>query len=100
MATLDFEACYTVLGLPFGAGLKEINDRWRKLSRVHHPDRHMTDPKAYRQALEKQKQLNNARDLLKKWFEANPHSPPPKAPSSSTQTKSNRDSATSNAGHA
>ena len=100
MATMDFEACYKALELPFGAGLKEINECWRKLSRVHHPDRHMTNPKAYRQALEKQKQLNNARDLLKKWFEANPNSSPPKAPSSSTQTNSHRDSATSNTDHA
>lgn len=99
MATMDFEACYTALGLPFGAGLKEVNERWRKLSRVHHPDRHMRDPKAYRQALEKQKQLNNARDLLKKWFDANPHSLPPKAPSDSTQSGTRSGSAASNAGH-
>lgn len=99
MATMDFEACYTALGLPFGAGLKEVNERWRKLSRVHHPDRHMGDPKAYRQALEKQKQLNNARDLLKKWFDANPHSSPPKAPSGSTQSEARSGSAASNAGH-
>lgn len=97
---MDFEACYTALGLPFGAGLKEVNERWRKLSRVHHPDRHMSDPKAYRQALEKQKQLNNARDLLKKWFEANPHSSPPKTPSCSTQANSRNNSAASGAGHA
>lgn len=99
MAIIDFEACYAVLGLPFGAGIKEINERWRKLSRVHHPDRHMRDPKAYRQALEKQKQLNNARDLLKKWFDANPHSSPPKAPSGSTQSDTRSGSAASNAGH-
>lgn len=99
MATMDFEACYKALELPFGASLREINERWRKLSRVHHPDRHMRDPKAYRQALEKQKQLNNARDVLKKWFDANPHSLPPKAPSGSTQSDTRCDSAASNASH-
>lgn len=99
MATMDFEACYTALGLPFGASLKEVNERWRKLSRVHHPDHHMRDPKAYRQALEKQKQLNNAREVLKKWFDANPHSLPPKAPSDSTQSDTRSGSAATNAGH-
>ncbi len=99
MATMDFEACYKALELPFGASLKEVNERWRKLSRVHHPDRHMRDPKTYRRALEKQKQLNNARDVLKKWFDANPHSSPPKAPSGSTQSDARSSSAASNAGH-
>lgn len=99
MATMDFEACYKALELPFGASLKEINERWRKLSRVHHPDQHMRDPKAYRQALERQKQLNNARDLLKKWFDANPHSLPPKAPGGSTQSDTRSGSAAANAGH-
>lgn len=96
MAVMDYEACYAALQLNFGAGLKQVNERWRKLSRVHHPDRHMSDPKAYRQALEKQKQLNNARDILKKWFETNPHSSPPKTPSSSTQNSSRSDSPGSN----
>lgn len=85
MATTDYEAAYAALQLNFGAGLKDVNKRWRKLSRIHHPDRHMRDPNAYRQALEKQKQLNNARDVLKKWFEANPNSVPPKTPRTSTQ---------------
>ncbi|MBX9694367.1 MAG: J domain-containing protein [Cyanobacteria bacterium] len=99
MAVMDYEACYAALQLNFGACLTEVNERWRKLSRIHHPDRHMSDPKAYRQALEKQKQLNNARDILKKWFEANPHSSPPKTPSSSTQNSSRSYSAGSNSTH-
>lgn len=86
MANMDFETCYAALELQFGAGLKEINERWRKLSRIHHPDRHARDPKEYHIALEKQKQLNNARDILKKWFEMNPHATPPRNPSRSQQT--------------
>lgn len=93
MAVMDYEECYATLQLNFGAGLKEVNERWRKLSRIHHPDRHMCDPKTYRQALEKQKQLNNARDLLKKWFEENPDSPPPRSQRSSTENNSRSDSA-------
>src|SRR5579885_3915434 len=85
MANMDFETCYAALELQFGAGLKEINERWRKLSRIHHPDRHARNPKNYQIALEKQKQLNNARDILKKWFETNPHATPPRNPIRSQQ---------------
>ena len=79
MAQMDYEGCYKALQLNFGAGLKEVNESWRKLSRKHHPDLHARDPKAHRQALEKQKQINNARDILKTWFELNPHAMPPRS---------------------
>jgi len=94
---MDFEACYKALQLPFGAGLKEINERWRKLSRIHHPDRHARNPRNYQIALEKQKQLNNARDILKKWYETNPHAMPPRSTSGSQQTHSQNKSANAKA---
>ena len=97
MANMDFEACYRALELPFGAGLKDINERWRKLSRIHHPDRHARNPKNYQIALERQKQLNNARDILKKWFETNPHVTPPRSTSGSQQTHTQNKSANANA---
>ena len=81
MVQMDYEACYRALQLNFGAGLKEVNESWRKLSRKHHPDLHARDPKAHRQALEKQKQINNARDILKKWFDLNPNAVPPQSSS-------------------
>lgn len=96
MANMDFEACYKALELPFGAGLKEINERWRKLSRIHHPDRHARNPKNYQIALERQKQLNNARDILKKWFETNPHVTPPRSTSGSQQSHAQNKSANAN----
>ncbi len=92
MTVINYEACYAARQLTFGAGVKEVNERWRKLSRVHHPDRHARDPNAYQQAPEKQKQLNNARDILKNWFELNPHAMPPRSNpnpgSTNTQSKS------------
>lgn len=98
MATMDYEACYAALELKFGAGLKEVNQSWRKLSRKHHPDVHARDPKAHRVALEKQKQINNARDILKKWFELNPHAMPPRSNanpgSTNTQSKSTNSQST------
>jgi hypothetical protein len=97
MANMEFEACYKALELPFGAGLKEVNERWRKLSRIHHPDRHARNPKNYQIALERQKQLNNARDILKKWLETNPHVAPPCSTSGSQQTYTQNKSANANA---
>lgn len=97
MANMEFEACYKALELPFGAGLKEVNERWRKLSRIHHPDRHARNPKNYAIALERQKQLNNARDILKKWFETNPHVMPPRSNRGSQQTHTQNKSANANA---
>lgn len=96
MAIMNFEACYAALELPFGAGPKEVNGRWRKLSQIHHPDRHASNPSKYQAALEKQKQLNNARDVLKKWFEMNPQATPPRSTSSSQQTHTQNKSANAN----
>jgi len=96
MPNMDFETCYAALELQFGAGLKEINEQWRKLSRIHHPDRHARDPKKHHIAQEKQKQLNNARDLLKKWFEVNPHATPPRNSSRAQQTQNQNKSTTAN----
>lgn len=95
MTGTDYESSYAALQLKFGAGLKEVSASWRNLSRIHHPDRHMRDPQAYRQALEKQKQLNNARDHLKLWFASNPNLPPPRTQRSSAQNKTQNGSATS-----
>lgn len=105
MNTMDYEACYAALELRFGAGLKEVNECWRRLSKKHHPDRHARNPKAHQIALEKQKQLNNARDILKKWFEMNPHVTPPRTTShtqSQTQNKTggSQCSSSGNAGKA
>lgn len=98
MAQMNYEACYTALQLKFGAGMNEVNQNWRKLSRKHHPDQFARDKKLYQQALEKQKQLNNARDVLKKWFEVNPNAIPPKsnpsAGANNTQSKSTNSQST------
>jgi len=86
MTNIDFDACYAALQLNFGASLNDVQNAWRKLSRIHHPDQHTTNPRAHKQALEKQKQINNARDVLKKWFEQNPDVPPPRTSTSGFQS--------------
>ncbi|HEY9787577.1 MAG TPA: DnaJ domain-containing protein [Candidatus Obscuribacterales bacterium] len=88
MANIDYDACYCALNLTPGATVKQVNEAWRRLSRIHHPDQHVANPSSHKQALEKQKQINNARDNLKKWFEQNPSIPPPRTLSASHRTKS------------
>jgi len=91
MADIDYDACYATLQLEPGGSLKEVNQAWRRLSRIHHPDQHARDPKAHRQALEKQKQINNARDFLKRWFEQNPNVVPPRTQAPSAYGKKGTD---------
>ena len=33
------DSCWTVLGIPFGSSVQQINDRFRLLSQGHHPDK-------------------------------------------------------------
>lgn len=77
MAAPDYEAHYRLLQLSFGAGPKRINTAWKRLSKIHHPDQYNRNTKAYEQALEIQKRLNQAKDDLNKWFEINPSLTPP-----------------------
>ena len=97
MADIDYDACYATLQLEPGGSLKEVNQAWRRLSRIHHPDQHARDPKAHRQALEKQKQINNARDFLKRWFEQNPNVVPPRTQAPSAYGKKGTDTSSQNA---
>ncbi len=77
--SINYEACYQMLGIEFGLCFKEVNKAWRRLSMQSHPDKHHANLHSYNQALEKQKQINHARDLLKKWFELNPGITPPRS---------------------
>lgn len=98
MTNIDYDACYAALQLIPGASLALINESWRKLSRLHHPDLFACDARAYKKALEKQKQINNARDILKKWFEANPGAVPPSSfrTAGNSQSRSGSDFCNSN----
>ncbi|HAA55869.1 MAG TPA: hypothetical protein DCE42_13990 [Myxococcales bacterium] len=46
----EVERSYKLLGLPYGTGIDKVKDRWRDLLKDSHPDRFMSDPKAYDQA--------------------------------------------------
>jgi len=59
---------YRVLGLEPGASMDAINRRYKRLIMVWHPDRFPTDD-GKKDAEEELKQINDAKDKLKKHFE-------------------------------
>ena len=81
----DLTQCYRLLGLEFGASLEEINQAYRDLVFIWHPDRIPSDNQRLRQkAQEKIQELNYARDQLRSYLQnRQPRTPSIKPPSSS-----------------
>ncbi|HEY9644457.1 MAG TPA: J domain-containing protein, partial [Coleofasciculaceae cyanobacterium] len=62
----DLERHYRVLGLEPGASLEEVNQAYRDLAFIWHPDRLPKDnPRLQEKAQEKLKELNQAREHLR-----------------------------------
>lgn len=62
----DLEQCYKVLGLEPGASLDEVNQAYKDLAFIWHPDRVPEDNKRLREkAQEKLKEINLAREQLR-----------------------------------
>jgi uncharacterized protein YjbI with pentapeptide repeats len=62
----DLAHCYLLLGLEPGASLEDVNQAYKDLAFVWHPDRLPSDnPRLQEKAQEKLKQINYARDLLR-----------------------------------
>jgi uncharacterized protein YjbI with pentapeptide repeats len=62
----DLDQCYRVLGLEPGASLAEVNQAYKDLAFIWHPDRVPEDNKRLRhKAQEKLKEINQARDQLR-----------------------------------
>jgi DnaJ-domain-containing protein 1 len=59
----DFE----YLGLPFGADGEICKAAYKKLLKVHHPDRHAGHEGNYKKATEKSAKINAAYDRIEKW---------------------------------
>src|SRR6476659_4158732 len=65
----ELNRCYRVLGLKPGASLDEINQAYKDLARIWHPDRMpQDDPDRQHEAHEKLKEINEARDLLRSCY--------------------------------
>ncbi len=57
---------YKVLELPRGATRDEVEAAYKRLARTYHPDRHTDrDSKTQQAAMERMREINQARDLLR-----------------------------------
>jgi len=84
----DLERYYKVLGLELGASLDEVNQAYRDLAFIWHPDRLPKDnPRLQEKAHEKLQELNQARDHLRSNVPRKTVSaaPAPKAPPQTAQ---------------
>lgn len=63
--TIDIRAAYTALGLDVGASPEQVDATYRRLAKLHHPDRHRHEPEDV-QAFhaERFRTVCNARKLL------------------------------------
>ena len=58
---------FAELGLAFGASAEECKDAYKKLLKIHHPDRHAGHAENMRKATEKSSRINAAYDRIEKW---------------------------------
>jgi len=62
----NLEQCYKVLGLELGASLEEVNQAYKDLAFIWHPDRLPKDnARLIEKSAAKLKEINQARDLLR-----------------------------------
>lgn len=62
----ELDRCYRVLGLEPGASIEEVNQAYKDLAFIWHPDRIPSDNSRLREkAAEKLKEINDARDQLR-----------------------------------
>jgi uncharacterized protein YjbI with pentapeptide repeats len=102
----DLDQCYKVLGLEPGASPEEVNQAYKDLAFIWHPDRIPQDNARLRQkAQEKLKEINHARDRLRSiqpttqnknaQAPASGHPAPPRDSAKRTTTGDRKKSATS-----
>jgi DnaJ-domain-containing protein 1 len=58
---------FAELGLPLGASPEECKAAYKKLLKLHHPDRHAGHPGNMKKATEKSARINAAFDRIEKW---------------------------------
>jgi hypothetical protein len=58
---------FAVLELPFGAGEDECKAAYKRLLKLHHPDRHAGHEGNMRKATERSSRINAAYDRIEKW---------------------------------
>lgn len=63
----ELQKDYRLLKTKPGASLEEVAKSYRQLLRIHHPDRHATDPAAFAKATERTKTLTSAFRRIKEY---------------------------------
>jgi DnaJ-domain-containing protein 1 len=58
---------FDCLGVPFGADDETCKAAYKKLLKIHHPDRHAEHEGNYKKATEKTAKINAAWDRIEKW---------------------------------
>jgi DnaJ-domain-containing protein 1 len=59
---------FAELGVPFAAPIQECRAAWKKLLKLHHPDRHAGHPDNLKTATEKSARINAARERIEKAY--------------------------------
>jgi DnaJ-domain-containing protein 1 len=59
----DFEC----LGVPFGADMETCKTAYKKLLKIHHPDRHAGHEGNFKKATERSAKINASWDRIEKW---------------------------------
>jgi DnaJ-domain-containing protein 1 len=65
----DLRPDFAELGLPFGASAGECKTAYKKLLKIHHPDRHAGHAGNFQKATAKSARINAAYDRIEKWRE-------------------------------
>ncbi|MDR2134588.1 MAG: J domain-containing protein [Treponema sp.] len=60
---------FAELGIPFGASAGECKAAYKKLLKIHHPDRHAGHEGNFKKATEKTVRINAAFDRIERWRE-------------------------------
>jgi len=63
----ELRADFELLGVPFGADEETCKTAYKKLLKIHHPDRHAGHEGNYKKATEKSAKINAAVDRIEKW---------------------------------
>ena len=58
---------FAELGLPFGASAETCKEAYKKLLKIHHPDRHAGHQGNFKKATEKSARINAAYDRITQW---------------------------------
>jgi len=65
----ELRADFEILEVTFGADMETCKASYKKLLKIHHPDRHSGHEGNYRKATEKSAKINAAWDRIEKWRE-------------------------------